>query len=213
MTDVPKRIQDRVAGLLGEDGFSSPLSGIYVRQWHEDWYAWIAISGTPYFLSPRVGVYNQDYVRIHDEAIERIGRVYPGSEGAGPPLIMALLERLIADDPDCDHRVSWHIDRNNPLRGFPTSVADDMVYCLRKKAYPFFDAHVSLESIVAAARAAMPSHAMEYYAPIIILKMGKREELPAYVQGWTKRFPPDTAKRLERYVDAVTEIIDLESKH
>ncbi|HTI44819.1 MAG TPA: hypothetical protein VL462_00475 [Candidatus Nitrosotalea sp.] len=213
LTDVPKRIQDRVSGLLAEDGFSRPLIGIYVRKWHENWCAWIALSGTPYFLSPRVGVYNQDYVRIHNQAMERVGRIYPGSEGADAPLIMALLERLIADDPDCNQRLSWRTGRNNPLRGFPTSVADDIVYYLRKKAYPFFDEHVSLESIVAAARAGMPSHAMEYYSPKIMLKMGKREELQPYVQGWTKRFPPDIAKRLERYVDAVIEIIDLEIKH
>jgi hypothetical protein len=214
---IPQRIQSRITRLLREDGFRRSIDTIHVKRWHGDWCAWIAFDGSPYSLSPRVGVYNDELVRIRDEAVETVGRLseHKAYKDAGPPLIMTLLDRLLGDDPDCTRRMSWHYngDRCDTGLELPTSVADDVVYCMRKKAYPFFDAHLTLESIIEAARAGIPSFALANYVPIILLKMGRRKEVPAYVEGWTKRFTPEIAGWMERYVDALIATHSRETRH
>jgi hypothetical protein len=207
---------ERVAELLAEDGFSQSLPGLYYKAWKGEWTAWIGVPGTPYSLQPRVGIYSEDLVRIHKQAQLSLGDAEKEEPGVGPPLIMVTLERLIERDPDCTARISWHYHGNAQTTGpeLKTEVADDLVYCLRKKAYPFMDAHLSLEAVVDAARAGMPSPALHFYVPIILLKMGRRGDVPKYVESWSRGQPDKTVvASFERYVTAVEDIFAPETKH
>jgi hypothetical protein len=206
--DVPQDIRDRLNELLEPDGFRQPIPGLFVQNLDSDWRAWFGVSGNPFLLCPHVGVYNEDVRRIAIAARQKTGQGNSHQIDAGPPLIIVPIERLIGDDADCLERISWNYTEDKPPieRILKTSVADDLVYCFRKKAYPFFAAHMSIESIFDAARAGMSSFAMEFYIPIILVKLGRSADVGRYVQEQIKRHP-QSAQRYENYANAILEIM------
>jgi len=206
--DVPQDIRDRLNELLEPDGFRQPIPGLFVQNLDSEWRAWIGVSGNPFLLCPHVGVYNEDVRRIAIAAREKLNRRRSNRLDAGPPLIIVPIERLIGDDADCLKRVSWNYTEDKPPieQILKTSVADDLVYCFRKKAYPFFAAHMSFESIFEAARAGMSSFAFEHYVPIILVKLGRLADVGRYVAEQVKRHP-QSAQRYENYASTILEIM------
>lgn len=188
-TKVPRPILDRLAALLRQDGFKPAFPGLYVRNLDLEWRAWIGVSGFPYMLFPKVGVYNQKLKDIVNAAWLKIGFPSQQPPDSGPPLIMTDIERLIGNDPDCKARESWDIDLDaldlQNLQEYPElmpSVADDLVYCLRKKAYPFFADHMTFQSIWDAACQRMGSPALANYFPLLLIKLGRRNDVMKYVE-------------------------------
>jgi hypothetical protein len=206
--EVPQDIRDRLNELLEPDGFRQSIPGLFVQHLDPDWRAWIGVSGNPFLLCPHVGVYNEDVRRIAIAAWEKTGQSHSDRLDAGPPLIIVPIERLIGDDADCLKHVSWNYEEDKlPVeRILKTSVADDLVYCFRKKAYPFFAAHMSFESIFDAARAGMSSFAMENYVPVLLVKLGRSADVGRYVQEQSKHHPQST-QRYENYANAILEIM------
>jgi hypothetical protein len=164
-----------------------------------------------------LGVYSQALLNIANVARDRINRPGKQKPDTGPPLIMANLEQVIGSDADCKNRLSWDFDVQDHHIADPASVpelktesADDLVFCLRKKAYPFFAAHMTYQSIWDAIRnnEAMPSPAIRYYFPIILIKLGRRDEVPKFVQAQIKQIGNEgISKAYEEYVDALLGVV------
>jgi hypothetical protein len=217
---VPKRLLERMAALLGTDGFKQTGPAIFVKDMGADWRAWIGANGESYSLDPRIGVFNEELVNIAARARAMVG--YPRTQppDTGPPLIMKNLEQLIGDDPECQKHVTWHMDleehiaaRRNYMPELKAEVADDVVYCLRKKAYPFFAAHTTFQSIVDAisTREAWPSPACRNYFPLILMKLGHRKDIPRFVQEQVAQINNENVASLyEKYVDALLKLVPAE---
>lgn len=217
---VPKKLLERMAMLLGADGFKQSLPGMFVKDMGSDWKAWIAASGESYSLDPAIGVYNEELVNIGARARAMVG--YPRTQGpdTGPPLIMKTLEQLIGGDPDCQKHLTWHMDLGehiaagrNYMPELKAEVADDVVYCLRKKAYPFFAAHATFQSILDAVRTreAWPSPACIYYVPLILIKLGRRTDIQRFVNEQVAHMKnEDVASLYERYVDVLLKFVPAE---
>jgi hypothetical protein len=206
---TPQGILDRLDTLLSADGFKQSAYSIFVKNLGDDWRAWISVAGTPWALFPNVGVYNEEFRRIAHDAFAKIGRPSRQPPDSGPPLIMTPLECLIEGDKDCESHDSWDYrgTESNPIKELDVSAADDLVYCLRKKAYPFFEAHASLESIIRAANE-MPSPALSMYEPIFLIKLGRRDDVMEYVARRTLRSPEESAARkLEEYARVLLDTV------
>ncbi len=185
---VPQHILDRIGALLGEEGFKQSRPALFVKNLDTDWRAWLAIPGYPFALLPVIGIYDETLVQTAHEAWANLGRPSRQPPDSGPPLIMASLERIIGDDSDCKGRITWdfevqdrHISDPTLIPALTPAVADDLVYCLRKKAYPFFSDHMSFQSIWDAARHGMGSPALPNYFPLILMKVGRRSDVMRYV--------------------------------
>jgi hypothetical protein len=101
-------------------------------------------------------------------------------------------------------------DGRNYMPELKTKVADDVVYCLRKKAYPFFAAHITFQSIVDAIRTreAWPSPGCIYYFPLILIKLGLGKDIPRFVKERVAQMKNgDVADLYERYVDALLKLV------
>jgi hypothetical protein len=216
-SQVPKIILDQLDALLSRDGFKQSIAGLFVKKLDDDWRAWIGVTGFPVSLFPVVGVYNQDLLNIAGAAREKIGSPSLQPSDTGPPLIMANLEQVIGDDPDCKARLSWNFEVQDHHIADPSSVpelkaevADDLVYCLRKKAYPFFSNHMTFQSIWDAIRErdAMPSPALRNYFPIILMKLGRRDDVPRFVQEQIRQISNErVAADFRNYVDALLTVV------
>ncbi|HTT82114.1 MAG TPA: hypothetical protein VMF67_01395 [Rhizomicrobium sp.] len=214
---IPKRLLERMSMLLGTDGFKQTAPGMFVKDMGAEWKAWIAISGESYSLDPRIGVYNEELVNIGARARAMVG--YPSTQPpeTGPPLIMKDLEQLIGEDADCQKHLTWHMDLEehiaagrNYMPELKTEVADDLVYCLRKKAFPFFVAHTTFQSIVDAisTRECWPSPACIHYFPLILIKLGLGKDIPRFVKERAAEMKNENVADLyERYVDALLKLV------
>lgn len=217
MTDdewqVPGDILARLNQLLGADGFRQPIPGLFVRNLDEVWRAWIGLTGCSIALIPVVGVFSEELLQIARAARAELGRPSQHPPDTGPPLIMAHLDQIMGNDPTCRNHMSWHFEAEESHIADPSSVpelkpeaADDLVFCLRKKAYPFFAAHMTYASVWEAMRTreAMPSPAIRNYLPIILMKLGRRADIPRYVEEEVKRIPnKNVATDYKTYVDAL----------
>lgn len=203
--------------LLRADDFREPISGLFVRNLDEVWRGWIGLTGCPNALFPVVGVFSEELLQIASAAREKLGRPSQHPLDTGPPLIAAHLEQIIGDDPSCQKHMSWHFeveDRHiaDPLSmpELKTEAADDLVYCLRRKAYPFFAAHMTYQSIWDAIRTreAMPSPAIRNYFPIILTKLGRRADVPRFVDEQVKQIRNERAAAdFKEYVAALLTIV------
>lgn len=217
MTDnewqVPGDILARLNQMLGADGFRQPVPGLFVRNLDEIWRAWIGVTGSPISLIPGIGVFSEELLQIARAARAELGRPSVQPPDTGPPLIITNLEQIIGNDPTCRNYMSWHFEVEDGHIADPSSVpelktgaADDLVFCLRKKAYPFFAAHMTYESVWDAMRAreAMPSPAIRNYLPIILMKLGRRADIPRYVEEEVNRIQnKKIATDYKKYVDAL----------
>jgi hypothetical protein len=212
---VPKAILQRLDQLLGQDGFKQSIPGLFVRNQNSDWRAWIGVTGFPHALYPTVGVYNNELVSIADAARLKLGRPSQQFPDSGPPLIMVTLERIIGNDTDCMKRITWIPDLGSdnqsdpsPLADMKSTVADDLVYCIRKKAYPFFAGHMTFQNIWDAGRQGMGSPALPDYIPLILMKLGRREDVTKYVDQRLKKIPNEKfASDYRAYVDELLKLV------
>jgi hypothetical protein len=213
---VSRPLVERLGELLQEDGFN--WSGpVFFKDLEDGWRAWFCLSGFSFDVNPIVGIYNTDLVKIANKAFAMAGHPSQQKPDTGPPLIMQYLERLIGDDEDCVKRISWHmkIDQNTmaSLTSMPElqpEVANDIAYCLGKKGYPFFAAYSSFQRIQDALlnRAVFPSPAFVNYAPLILMRLGYRNEILSYVEKQASKFKnAEMAKWYREYVDALLKIV------
>lgn len=214
---IPAHVTDRIADMLNNDGFWKPIPGLFVKKLDSDWRAWMAVSGSSFYLWPVLGVFSDELIQIADTARARIGRPSKQPPESGPPLIMAHLIQIINDDPECQKHMSWHFEVEDRHIADPalipelkTEAADDLVYCLRRKAYPFFAAHMTYQSIWDAIRTreALPSPAIRNYFPIILMKLGRRADVPRFVEEQVKQISnARIAANYREYVDALLAVV------
>ena len=105
---------------------------------------------------------------------------------------MVDLERLAADCPACSTEAPWEYHGEI----LTEDVADDVVACLRKFAYPFFQNYASLEKLMDGSKERMPGFAFPWFAPIILLKLGRAEDAKKYAENYA-RFLSDEEAALE----------------
>jgi hypothetical protein len=205
---APQEVRNRLNELFVPDGFRQSIPGLFVRNQDENWRAWIGVSGNLVALFPHVGVYSAEAREIAVAARRKIGKHDSQPPDSGPPLLFVHIERLIGDDANCLKRMTWECPEDTPLEEsmLKPQAADDLVYCLRKKAYPFFASHMSYESVLEAAQDRMASFAFVNYVPIILIKLGRRDEVPGFVQRQAQR-SPQLAENYKKYVDAILEIM------
>ena len=86
---IAKQISDRIAVLLGQDGFKQPTRGIFVRPWNECWRGWLTVDRDSHMLIPNVGVFCEELLDIRAGAMSRIGGDWKRRRD-GPPLIMTV---------------------------------------------------------------------------------------------------------------------------
>jgi hypothetical protein len=214
---VPAGVLDRLGELLQSDGFKRSSTAIFIRDIGDGWRAWIAISGFSFTLMAAVGVYNETIIGIARKAMAIVGPPSQQKPDTGPPLIMADLDRLIGDDPYCLKHLSWSPELPDPPVSDPASVpdlkpavADDLVYCLRKKAYPFFDAHRTFQNVADAMRYGKfaPSPACINYFPLILIELGRRAEIPRFLKEQIEQMQnEEVANRFKRYVETLLELV------
>lgn len=214
---IPKQVMVQLAGLLGDDGFWQPIPSLFVKKLDASWRATVAVPGYSFALLPVVGIYSEEILQIARAARSKIGRSSQQKPDTGPPLIMANLEQIIGDDPECRKHMSWDFEATDSQIADPTTIselkpqaADDLVFCLRKKAYPFFAAHMTYRSIWDAIRTreAMPSPAIRNYFPIILMKLGQRSDVPKFVEDQVRQISNRRiAANYKEYVDALLDIV------
>jgi hypothetical protein len=198
---VERAIMSRVAELLEQDGFRQPTRDIFVKDWNENWRGWLAVDAGSHLLGPRVGIFSEELENIHASTLRKTGGVWKKRKD-GPPLIMINLQQLAENDPDCSQRMTWRYTGEE----LKQSVAEDVVYCFRKKAYPYIDAHVTYQSILDAAMAGRASPAFQHFLPIILIKLRRFDDLMTYVAGRKSHLRDnEEVTNFQRYVDALLE--------
>ena len=130
---------DAIASNLADDGYARPSRNVFVKPTIDPWRAWIGVTGSNYTLDPVVGVFNEELIDIRVRAFEMMGKKLERRRD-GPPLILTPLERISAECFRCSEDAPWHFNEKLLQQG----VADNLTSCLRKFAFPFFSAHVSL---------------------------------------------------------------------
>jgi hypothetical protein len=217
MTDnewqVPPDVLAKLNNALGTDGFRQPIPGLFVKDLDEVWRAWISLAGCSVTLIPSIGVFSEELLQIARAARAKLGRPAGQPPDTGPPLIMANLEQIIGHDPCCQKHMSWHFEVEDRHIAKPplvpelkTEAVDDLAFCLRSKAYPFFAAHMTYRSIWDAIRTreAMPSPAIRNYFPIVLIKLGRRADVPRFVDEQVRQIPNERiAMDYKEYVDAI----------
>lgn len=196
-------ISERIAVLLAQDGFKQPSRGIFVRPWDGCWRGWLVVDRGSHMLLPKVGVFSEKLLDVRACALRRIGEVWKKRKD-GPPLIMTNLQQLAESDHDCLQRMTWRYTGE----ALKPSVADDVVYCFRKVAYPYIEAHLSYEAILGAVMKGGASPALQHYVPIILIELGRFDDLSTYLEGWKAKHRDHEmmARDYERYVHALLEM-------
>src|SRR5262249_39263383 len=156
--------------------------GIYVKTWDKTWRGWLAVDPGSHLLIPRVGIFSDELLNMRAAALKKLG----GSmkrRGDGPPLILINLQQLVEGDDDCVPRMSWRYT-GVPLK---LNVADDVVYCFRKKAYPYINEHTSYAAILDAVKKGRGSPSVQFYLPMILIKLEFFDELSKLVDAHGNR--------------------------
>jgi hypothetical protein len=125
-------IMSRISESLSDDGFRQPSRGIYVKTWDESWRGWLAVDPGSHLLIPTVGVFSDELLNMRVYALKNLGVRWTKRKD-GPPLIKINLHQLMGDDAEDRSKISWFYTGKELQR----SVADDVVYCFRKKGYPY----------------------------------------------------------------------------
>ncbi len=150
-----------------------------------------------------VGVFSEELIDIRIRAFELMGRKLDRRQD-GPPLIMTTLEQLAADCAACSERAPWHF--NESL--LTVDVAGDLVGCLRRYAFPFFQTHVSLQSMMDAWKDGMGGYALPSYVPIIFVKLGRLDDLATYVELRVQKSPDEShANEYREYVQVLIKML------
>lgn len=208
-SQIPQPILDRLSDLLSGDGFRQTLPGLFVKYLDEEWRAWIGIDGNPYQLMPTVGVYSEEVRKIAASARAKLGRP-PQPVDVGPPLIIQNFETVMSGDPECVKRNSWTYSPGSDGLGVRLNpgTADDLAYCLKAMAYPFFRTYASYQGIFDAALKDMASYAFSNYFPVVLVKLGRRDYATSYMDAQVRGAKTDElAQRYRQYADALMEVL------
>jgi hypothetical protein len=192
------RIVTAIGAKLAEDGFTSPSgAGIFVKQIVGPWRAWVSIPGDSFTLDPMAGIMNDELNDIRLRACEMAGQKTQRRLDS-PPIIMVDLERLAADCPACSKDAPWEYHEEILTVG----VADNLVTCLRTFAYPFFEKYASLQSLMDASKERMPSFGFPWFAPIILIKLGRVDDAKTYAGNYARFLPDDEhGSEYRKYVE------------
>lgn len=194
----------RISELLLEDGFAETGPRIYVKPWGQSWSGWLAVDPGRFTLGPVVGVFNEDFLDAQSRALKKLGGP-SGRSSNGPPFIMINLQQLAERDPDSRSRITWRFTGEE----LQPSVADDVVYCFRKSAYPYIDAHTSLEALwTAVADEGRASAGFFLHLPLLLIKLGRRDELRQLIAKYETR--PIAVDREPTYGQYVRTLLELE---
>ena len=139
-----------------------------------------------------VGIMNDELNDIYFRARTTMGKNLP-PQSDGPPLLMVQLERLAAYSADAPWEYHEKI--------LTEDVANDLVVCLRKFAYPFFEKYASLQGVMDGSKERMPGFAFPWYAPIILIKLGRLDDARTYGENYARHLPDDEhAAEFRNYV-------------
>ncbi|HLY06562.1 MAG TPA: hypothetical protein VKR31_12525 [Rhizomicrobium sp.] len=181
------RVVNAIGARLADDGFTSPAdNAIFIKPIHGPWQAWIAIAGKFCWLEPAVGIMNEELKEIYYQANTNMGKT-PERHPDTPPLLRIELERLAAHCPACSTEAPWRYQGKT----LTPDVADDVVWCLRKYGYPFFEKYASLQALVEGWKERLTSFAFPLFAPIVLIKLGRTNDARVFVENYTRRFPDD----------------------
>lgn len=181
------RIVNAIGARLADDGFTSPAdNAIFIKPIHGPWRAWIAISGKFCWLEPAVGIMNEELKEIYYRAKTTMGKTLERQPDT-PPVLRVELERLAADCPACSTEAPWRY-HGKTLR---PDVADDVVSCLHKYAYPFFEKYASLQAVIDGANERLASFAFPLFAPMILIKLGRADDARNLAETYLRRLPHD----------------------
>jgi hypothetical protein len=124
----------------------------------------------------------------------------------GPPLIKENLHQLI-DDEDRS-RISWFYTGKE----LQPHVADDVVYLLRKNAYPYIEAHSNLGAILdAVMNKGRATPALPLYLPMILLKLERFDYLSTLINTQKEiAVCQDMSISYRQYINAILEIAGIE---
>jgi len=203
----PTDIMNRIAELLLQDGFCEPTHGIYVKIWDKTWRGWLAVDPGSHLLIPTVGVFSDELLNMRGCALKKLG-VSEKKRRDGPPLIQLNLQQLIEGDDNFMSQISWSYTG----KALKQSVADDLVYCFRKKAYPYIDAHVSYAAVLDAVKKGRGSLSIQFYLPMILIKLGLIDDLSKLVDAhWARIVSADMSVNYGQYVNALLELNGLKA--
>jgi hypothetical protein len=196
-------IMSRISELLSHDGFRQPSQGIYVKTWDDAWRGWLAVDPGSHLLIPTVGVFSDEILTMRVNALKKLG-VRWTKRSDGPPLIKINLHQLVGGDAEDRSKISWFYTGKELQRG----VADDVVYCFRKKGYPYIEAHTNYAAILdAVMKDGRGTPALSLFLPMVLIKLRRLDYLSKLVDA--QRATPvceDMSISYEQYVNALREL-------
>ena len=201
-------IHDRIVSAIGvrlaADGFTKPSSAdVFVKPIAGPWRAWISVPGDSFTVDPIVGIMNDELREISYRARE-MRRSPMERRPDGPPIIMVDLERLAADCPACSENALWEYHGEI----LTVDVADDLTACLREFGYPFFEKYASLEGLMDGSKERMPGFAFPWFAPIILIKLGRLDDAKKYAEYRASWLPDDElGSEYRKYFTALLEML------
>lgn len=202
------KIHDRLVSAIGtrlaEDGFSKPSSAdVFVKSISGPWRAWVSVAGDSFTLDPMAGIMNDELYDISCRAKAMVGQA-PERRLDGPPIIMVDLERLAAACPACSENAPWEYHGEI----LTDDVAQDLVACLRKFAYPFFRKYASLQGLMDGSKERMPGFAFPWFAPIILIKLGQLDDAKKYAEHRASWLPDDElGSKYREYFNALLKVL------
>jgi len=197
---IHERIVAAIGAKLAEDGFTRPSSAdVFVKPLASPWQAWVSVAGDSFTLDPMAGIMNTELNDIYLRAKASVGNAVE-KRLDGPPLLMVDLEKLAADCASCSKDAPWEYHGEI----LTEVVVGDLVDCLRRFAYPFFEKYSSLEAIMEGAKERMAGYALPWFAPIILIKLGRIADAKAYAEHRSRWLPDDEhGKEYQRYCEAL----------
>jgi len=202
---VYQQLVSVVGAQLREDGFTSPShAGLLVKPLSGPWRAWISVAGDTFTLDPMAGIMNDELSEIYYRAQALAGKKLERRIDT-PPILMVDLERLAADCAACSTKAPW------AYRGeiLADSVAVDLVDCLRKFAYPFFAKYSSLQSLLDASKERLVGYAFPWFAPLILIKLGRMGDAKTYAANYSRHLPDDEpGAEYRNYFNAVLRLLE-----
>lgn len=201
--NIAKKILEELQTGLAEDGYERSGQELFYKELGRGWGGWISIDSDSWQFGVVIGIYNKNLVRLSAVAFERIGLPVPRMI-AGPPFIMMNLTELTKKDPAYAGRQSWVYTG----RKLSDSVADDILYCLRNVAYPYFERIKSIEAIVEENRNGRLSLSTHLYLPIMLIIAGKIDEMREFIKRWVEN-NKDLAQQMkyDEYIETILEMI------
>jgi hypothetical protein len=173
------RTFDRILGLLKvrllSVGFNECMAGIFRCEVVSPWHGIVAITGNDFAIQAIVGVSNSDIDNVVFRALQA---TYPNvrRQKCGQLLLRAPLHWLVksAGSPQSAWSVSGKM--------LTLDVVDSLLTDIEHVARPFFQSYASYDRVVEwAIHHNLGDQSQQFSLPALYLKLGKRDELDAYV--------------------------------